>query len=85
MVKEIRVPSSSSSSSAISSQYSQPTIGAMRGMVQLTDGNGLNTDTLLEVSVGSIVGILALQNLLSAESVDESCASCEKEMGQSPF
>jgi hypothetical protein len=57
----------------------------MRGVAQLTDGNGLNTDTLLEVSVGSIVGILALQNLLSAESVDKSCASCEKEMGQPPF
>jgi hypothetical protein len=85
MVKEIRVPSSSSSSSVISSQYSQPTIGAMRGTVQLTDGNGLNADTLLEVSVGSIVGVLALQNLLSTESVDESCASCEKEMGQSLF
>jgi hypothetical protein len=57
----------------------------MRGTSQLTDGNGLNANTLLKVSVGSIIGILALQNLLSAESVDESCASCEKETGQSPF
>lgn len=49
------------------------------GRFQLTDSHGLDTDTLLKVSIGSIIGILALQNLLAAESVDECCAACGKE------
>jgi hypothetical protein len=50
------------------------------GRVPLTDSHGLDTDTLLKVSIGSIIGILALQNLLAAESVDECCAACGKEI-----
>lgn len=74
MVREIRVPSSSNSSSdeerrvSIHEQLSG-------GDSQLTHGDGLDADALLDVSVGSIIGILALQNLLSAESVDEGCAT----------
>lgn len=49
------------------------------GRFQLTDSHGLDTDTLLKVSIGSIIGVLALQNLLAAESVDECCAACGKE------
>lgn len=43
---------------------------------RLTDSDGFDADTLLEVGIGSIIGILALQNLLAAERVDEGCASC---------
>lgn len=46
------------------------------GRIQLTDSHGLDTDTLLKVGIGSIVGILALQNLLATESVDKSCSTC---------
>jgi hypothetical protein len=45
------------------------------GDLELTNGDGLNADTLLDVSIGSIIGILALQNLLAAESVDKGCAT----------
>lgn len=41
----------------------------------LTNGDGLDADALLNVSVGRIVGILALQHLLAAESVHEGCAT----------
>lgn len=51
----------------------------MRGVrFQLTDSHGLDADTLLKVGIGSIIGILALQDLLSAESVDKSCAACRR-------
>lgn len=43
--------------------------------VVLTDGDGLDADTLLQVGVLRIISVLALQNLLAAESVDKSCAT----------
>jgi len=42
---------------------------------QLTNSDRLDADALFDVGIGSIVGILALQNLLAAESVDKSCAT----------
>jgi hypothetical protein len=74
MVREIRVPSSSNSSS-VEDRWVSIHERLPGGDSQLTDGDGLDADTLLDVSVFSIVGILALQNLLAAESVDESCAT----------
>jgi hypothetical protein len=41
----------------------------------LTNSDGLDADALLDVSVLGIIGLLALQHLLSAESVDEGCAT----------
>ena len=41
---------------------------------KLTDGNGLDADTLLKVSISGIIGVFALQHLLAAESVHEGCA-----------
>jgi len=43
---------------------------------QPTDGDGLDADTFLHVSVGRVIAILALENLLSAESVDKGRAAC---------
>jgi hypothetical protein len=74
MVREIRVPSSSNSSS-VEDRWVSIHERLSGGDSQLTDGDGLDADTLLDVSVFSIVGILALQNLLAAESVDEGCAT----------
>jgi hypothetical protein len=41
----------------------------------LTDSDGLDANTLLDVGMLCIIGLLALQHLLSAESVDEGCAT----------
>lgn len=78
MVSEMRVPSSSSSSStqmAVSwfpSQTRHPNYHQL-----LTDSVWLNANALLQVSVGWVVGILSLKDLLPAKSVDERCATCE--------
>lgn len=36
-----------------------------------TNGDGLNLDTILNVSIGGIVGILMREHILVAECVDE--------------
>lgn len=41
----------------------------------LTDSDGLDADTLLDVGMLCIIGLLALQHLLSTESVHEGCAT----------
>ena len=46
-------------------------IGA--GVGRHTNGDGLDADTLLEVGIGCVVGILALQNLLATEGVHKGC------------
>jgi hypothetical protein len=43
---------------------------------RLTDRNRLDADTLLNMCVGSIIGILAFKNLLSTEGVNEGSAAC---------
>lgn len=48
---------------------------AQVGRVRLTDGDGLNADTLLEMSIGGIIRIFALQYLLATQSIDKSCTS----------
>jgi hypothetical protein len=62
------------------------TLRAVTGRFQLTDSNGLDADALLEVGIGGIVSILALQDLLATESVDKSCAAYHpKKFRQSLF
>lgn len=43
--------------------------------LELTHGDGLDANTLFDVGVGRVVGILALQYLLAAKSVHEGCAT----------
>lgn len=42
---------------------------------QRTNGDGLDPDALLDMRISIVVGVLALQDLLSAEGVDEGCAA----------
>lgn len=64
MVSEIRVPSSSSSSSGEASV--SKTMGKSRSCkpnfneTQLTDGDGLNAHTLLEMGIRCVVGIFGV-------------------------
>lgn len=69
MVRDIRVPSSSSSNSA----ESQFNIRSQKAGIWTarTNCDGLDADSFFDVSVGGIIGVLALEDLLSAESVDE--------------
>lgn len=67
MVREMRVPSSSNSNSTpvlMIVLYGE--ISAIR-----TDGDGLDSDALLEVCISRVIGVLALEDFLSAEGVDE--------------
>lgn len=41
-----------------------------------TNGDGFDLDTLLNVSIGGIIGILTLQDLLVAQGVDECSSAC---------
>jgi hypothetical protein len=43
-----------------------------------TNCHWLDANALLNVSIGSVIRILALQNLLPAKRVDKSCASCRE-------
>lgn len=78
MVNEIRVPSSSSSSSvAVMRQYGHVADDIFNAVLaSLTDGDGLDPDTLLDVCVGGIIGILALEYFLPAEGIDERSTTC---------
>jgi hypothetical protein len=51
----------------------------LRGRSCLTNCNRLDVNTFLEVSVGSIISILALEDLLPTEGVDEGCTACTRE------
>lgn len=48
---------------------------SLQGELALTDGDGLDADALLDVGIGSVVSILALQYLLAAKGVHEGCAT----------
>lgn len=65
MVREMRVPSSSSSGG---SQYHR---GGSRHGRERTDGDGRDLDTLFDVCGVGILGVLVLEHLLSTERVDE--------------
>ena len=41
----------------------------------LTNCHRLDPDTFLEVRIGRIIGVFRLQDLLSAEGVDEGCSA----------
>lgn len=72
MVKEIRVPSSSSSSSG-NSQLRNNRRDILSASGQHTDGNRLDLDALFDVSAVGVVGILVPENGLTAQRVDEGC------------
>lgn len=73
MVKEMRVPSSSNSSSR--KGENQKVFFVLQVVGVLTNGDRLDLDTILDVSNGSIVGILVGQDALAAESVYEGRSS----------
>jgi hypothetical protein len=62
MVKEMRVPSSSNSSSA---RYQHLYRLVYHRICMRTNGDGFDSDTLLDVGVCSIISILSLENFLS--------------------
>lgn len=76
MVSEIRVPSSSSSSSNQVVSSCQKRDWGVCGSSSRTDGKGLDLDALLDVRVGSIVGFLVLEDRLAAEGVDKGGPAC---------
>ena len=43
-----------------------------------TNGDGLDLDTILNVSIGGIVGILMREHILVAECVDEGGSACRE-------
>lgn len=72
-VKEIRVPSSSSSSSVDEDEHrgsGEDSLSEYR-----TNGDGLYLDTALDVCIGGIVLLNTRQNALAAECVDEGGAT----------
>ena len=70
MVNEIRVPSSSSSSSSIG--VSLPIVQAdVHGESIRTNGDGLDLDTILDMGIARVIGILVLQDALAAQGIDK--------------
>lgn len=67
MVREIRVPSSSNSSSGMNISVCGNGIGA----TPPTDGHGLDLDAILDVGAIGVVGVLVGDDGLAAESVDK--------------
>lgn len=70
MVREIRVPSSSSSSSARPGQLSLVPLGVEVVLIH-TDGHGLDLDAVLDMGAVGVVGVLVADHRLAAEGVDE--------------
>jgi hypothetical protein len=73
IVREMRVPSSSSSSSVQDISIC-PRLEALAETARHTDSDGLDLDTLLGSSIADIVALLVLEDVLAAERVDE-CGS----------
>jgi len=69
MVSEIRVPSSSSSSSR--DAVSHWTTVAKQEKPARTDSDWLDAHTLFKVGIGSVVCVFGMQNSLSAQGVHE--------------
>ena len=76
----MRVPSSSNSSSVAQHQYGYATAVS----IVRTNGDGLDSDTLLEMSIGSIIGILSGEDLLSTESVHKCSSSLDMSIANVP-
>lgn len=83
MVKEIRVPSSSSSSSKQPVRYQldqeseSQSRHAWRQVVVRTNGVGLDLDTILNVGASRVVGVLVSEDGLAAQRVDEGSSACK--------
>lgn len=75
MVKEMRVPSSSSSSSDLSRQ---PDVNIREPQApSRTNSDGLDLDAILDVNIGGIVRVLVLEDIFATERVDKcSTAYC---------
>lgn len=73
MVREMRVPSSSSSSSV---DFVRMLSCMARVEIIHTNSDWFYANSFFEVGGLSIIGILPLKNLLSAQSVDEGGATC---------
>jgi hypothetical protein len=69
IVREIRVPSSSNSSSGGFISFPSD---MNRFIATRTNSDGLDSDTLFKVGVGRIICILSLEDLLPAQCVHES-------------
>lgn len=69
MVKEMRVPSSSSSSSRHVLEMWQCEPGLFRSY--RTDCDGLDLDTVFDVGIMGVIRILVLENVLAAKGVDK--------------
>lgn len=81
MVKEIRVPSSSNSSSA----RCQVMIGNKSrwgdGVYKHTDCDGLDLDAVLDVSTVGVIGLLVREHRLAAQGVDEGGSAWRRRQG----
>lgn len=73
MVREMRVPSSSSS---VYLSMGDPAIGSGRGDSRRTDGQGLDLDALLLVGRVGVIAVLVVEDGLSAEGVDKGGSAC---------
>lgn len=77
MVRDIRVPSSSSSSSVViasSASYARNGAG-WQGRRRPTNGDGLDPDTLFEMSIARIIGFFALKDSFAAQSIHKGSTS----------
>lgn len=71
MVKEMRVPSSSSSNSRQNREQLLHLV--MIEVCIRTNSDWLDPDTLFNVCILGIIGVFALENFPSTESVDKGC------------
>lgn len=76
MVSEMRVPSSSSSSSNGAVSGCPAKEWGVSSSTSRTNRKRLDLDALFDVRVGSIVGFLMLEDRLAAERVDEGGPAC---------
>lgn len=77
MVSEMRVPSSSSSSSDKIESVNYSLVHALSTPAPRapTNCDGLDLHALLDMGDRRVIRVLVLQNLLAAQSVDEGCPS----------
>lgn len=74
MVREMRVPSSSSSNSAVGVSGNREKQG--RWAQPHTDGNGLDLDAILNVGAIGVVRLLVGKDGLATERVDKGSSAC---------
>jgi hypothetical protein len=75
MVREMRVPSSSSSNSVDRWLRQVIRFDNVEAARELTNGDWLNPDAFLKMCIRGIVSIFTLEDLLAAKSVYECCST----------